>query len=163
MIAVASSRGVTQTVVLRLFTFLAPYLPLTAHFAAGNFVLQTLLGNDIQIKSDGSSIRSYQYGSDLIRFIVALSVRNTKQPIYNIGSPDPISIFELATTIKNTLNSKSRIIVHGTRGPNEFSVYVPNTRLVEHELGMTSEISLSEGILKTAEWAKTVQIAKSST
>lgn len=138
---------------LRLFTFLAPYLPLDTHFAAGNFLRQALRGEDIIVKSGGGSVRSYQYGSDLAKFVICSLTRTLHHPVYNVGSSTPITIGELANKIQKTINPLGKVIIQGTDDLQNFSVYVPDTSRIEAQFGISNSVSLERAIIKTAKWS----------
>jgi Nucleoside-diphosphate-sugar epimerases len=83
--------------IARCFCFSGKHLPLNVHFAIGNFVKDTLLNNNIIIKGDGKSIRSYLDQDDLTEWILEILKKDSFQKtVYNIGSNESISISDLA-------------------------------------------------------------------
>jgi dTDP-glucose 4,6-dehydratase len=62
---IAATKQGLHFVSARLFAFIAPFLPLGTHFAAGNFIRDALSSNQIEIQSGGGSVRSYLYATDL--------------------------------------------------------------------------------------------------
>ena len=136
----------------RLFAFLAPYLPLNSHFAAGNFLLDGMKGRDISVRSDGQSIRSYQYGSDLCVFLWALLVRGRSGEAYNVGSDVEVSISNLAHQIKSTLSSVSKVEIIGEIDPATQTRYVPNIGKIKTELSVSNVVDLPTSIARTARW-----------
>lgn len=158
IVTVESTQHGFNSVILRPFTFLAPFLPLTTHFAAGNFVHQALQGKDIEVRSGGGSVRSYQYGADLVRFIVAATIRVNQYPAYNVGSPVAISIYELAEQICDVSGNRSKVKILGKDTPENLSVYVPSTSRIESEYMMTNSFNLKYSILQTIRYhQKSVQ------
>jgi nucleoside-diphosphate-sugar epimerase len=154
IVQIEASEACIEWTNLRLFTFLAPYLPLSTHFAAGNFILDALHGQPIRIKSGGGSIRSYQNGIDLSRFIIAVAVRNKLRTVYNVGSPTGITIQDLAREVRQVLGGRSEIRVEGIDTKESLSSYVPDVSRIRRDLSMSDIIGLSESILRTAQWAR---------
>jgi nucleoside-diphosphate-sugar epimerase len=136
----------------RLFAFLAPYLPLNTHFAAGNFLLDGMMGRDISVRSDGQSIRSYQYGSDLCVFLWALLIRGRTGEAYNVGSDVAVSISNLAQQIKSTLLSASKVEIFGQIDPASHTRYVPSIEKITTELSVSNVVDLQTSIARTAKW-----------
>ena len=136
----------------RLFAFLAPYLPLNSHFAAGNFLLGGMTGRDISVRSDGQSIRSYQYGSDLCVFLWALLIRGRSGEAYNVGSDEAISISNLAQQIKSTLSTASKVEILGEIDSATHTRYVPSIAKIKTELSVSNVVDLQSSIARTAKW-----------
>ena len=136
----------------RLFAFLAPYLPLNSHFAAGNFLLGGMTGRDISVRSDGQSIRSYQYGSDLCVFLWALLIRGRSGEAYNVGSDEAISISNLAQQIKSTLSTVSKVEILGEIDSATHTRYVPSIAKIMTELSVSNVVDLQSSIARTAKW-----------
>jgi nucleoside-diphosphate-sugar epimerase len=136
----------------RLFAFLAPYLPLNTHFAAGNFLLDGMTGQDISVRSDGQSIRSYQYGSDLCVFLWALLIRGRSGEAYNVGSDEAVSISNLAHQIQSTLPTASKVEILGEIDSATHTRYVPSIAKIKTELSVSNVIDLQTSIARTADW-----------
>ena len=136
----------------RLFAFLAPYLPLNTHFAAGNFLLDGMTGRDISVHSDGQSIRSYQYGSDLCVFLWALLIRGRTGEAYNVGSDEAVSISNLAHQIQSTLSTASKVEILGDIDSSTHTRYVPSIEKIKTELLVSNVLDLQSSIARTAKW-----------
>ena len=136
----------------RLFAFLAPYLPLNSHFAAGNFLLDAINEQDIIVRSDGQSIRSYQYGSDLCVFLWALLIRGRTGESYNVGSDEEISILNLALQVKSALQTVSKVEIIGKNDPATRTRYVPSIEKIKTELSVSNLVDLQTSIARTADW-----------
>ena len=136
----------------RLFAFLAPYLSLNSHFAAGNFLLDGMTGRNISVRSDGQSIRSYQYGSDLCVFLWALLIRGRSGEAYNVGSDEAISISNLAQQIKSTLSTASKVEILGKIDSATHTRYVPSIAKIKTELSVSNVVDLQSSIARTAKW-----------
>jgi dTDP-glucose 4,6-dehydratase len=150
----SASEGRSFSVVhARLFAFLAPFLPLDTHFAAGNFVRDALLNRPIAISGDSRTVRTYMYGTDLVVWLIAAAVRGVSGYAYNVGSPHETTIGELAEIIAQRAGTESGVR-HGA--PQDLSTpphrYVPCTTRTERELGVSLQVSLVDAIDRTLLW-----------
>lgn len=153
MCALESSKGGMETKIARCFAFVGPHLPLDTHFAIGNFMRDTLAGNDLVIKGDGTPLRSYLYAADLIIWLLTILIKGQNNRPYNVGSPLPISIAALAEKIALLSPRPRKTIILGQTIPGKNPErYVPCVKRAERELGLSSLISLDEGIKRTLDW-----------
>jgi dTDP-glucose 4,6-dehydratase len=154
----AAENGGPAVRIARLFAFVGPYLPLDAHFAIGNFLRDALQGGPIYMSGDGSAVRSYMYASDMVVSLLGALTRGTNSTAYNIGSSDPISIAELAETIRAVIAPDSEIHVAGRNARDlptgAGSHYVPDTSRLTGELDFKPVVDLSDAIRRTARWAE---------
>jgi dTDP-glucose 4,6-dehydratase len=147
-----------ETIVARCFAFVGPHLPLDAHFAIGNFIRDAMAGKTIQIKGDGSPVRSYLYAADLGVWLWTLLFKGESGKIFNVGSNHPISIAELAHLIAKEKNCSLSI----NRGFSPQSCnntisrravcYYPNVDKAYEKIGLNVWIPLQEAIRKTFDW-----------
>ena len=138
----------TQIVVARMFTFIGPHLPLNLNFAIGNFFQDCLFNRAITINSEGKSIRSYQFSTDLVDWLVTILIHGKNGNVYNVGSSERVSISDLANRICNVLENKHGVKILGDQSPDPVSsFYIPNIEKAEKELGLTNSYSLDESLL----------------
>jgi nucleoside-diphosphate-sugar epimerase len=143
--------------IARCFAFVGPYLPLNTHFAIGNFINNVLNNEDIIIKGDGSTIRSYMYASDLIVWLWIILTRCDSNSPYNVGSDESISIRELAEKIKAISNSTVSVKILGTPiQPEHIDIYCPNVNK-SNSINANIKIKLSESINKTIKFYENVK------
>lgn len=135
-----------RAVIARLFTFLGPGLPLDANFAIGNFMRDVLTGMPINVAGDGSAIRSYMYAADLAIWLWTLLLEGKSAQPYNVGSPDAITISDLAKAVVQNTVPGVPIVTHGGDVPGAARVYVPDTETAQSEFGLRTLIPLDEGI-----------------
>ncbi len=148
----AAMDGGPEFVSARLFAFLAPLLPLDAHFAAGNFIRDALLGKNIELTGTGLSLRSYQYGSDLVTWLWTMLKRGQNLRAYNVGSNEVISIEHLANLIIQTSGKHLAIVKPEVMHGYLESRYTPNIERAQRELNLSNVISLTTGIERTLSW-----------
>lgn len=136
--------------IARCFCFSGIHLPLDVHFAIGNFVNDVNNNNNITIKGDGESVRSYLDQDDLIEWLIVILKKDSfKKTIYNIGSEDSISIKDLAMLIKKLSNKKIEVeIINETNNNFGKTVYVPNCKKIRKKFNLVQKISLSQSIAK---------------
>jgi len=141
-----------EVAIARIFALLGPYLTLDIHFAAGNFIRDAIAGKTVVVNGNGQPCRSYLYASDLAVWLLHMLIRAPSCRPYNVGSDESISIRELAQLVAATLgNGQCRILGQADAGWNP-GRYVPDTQLIEAELGLKRTVSLQNAILRTALW-----------
>ena len=135
----------------RCFAFVGPYLPLIKHFAIGNFISDVLNEKNIIVRSNGGSIRSYMYMSDLVIWLLTILIKGDNNTPYNVGSDRPVKIKELAKMISDNTNSK--VIIEDVNKQFAENIYIPS---IENSvsLGLSVKISLKESIDKTIKFYK---------
>ncbi len=141
-----------ETKIARCFSFCGKDIPTNLHYAIGNFCENAINGNDIIIKGDGKAIRSYMDLDDLSNWIFNLLCFSSPSNIYNFGSDNEISIYELATKIVSIVKSKSKIIVLGksnhTLSNPKRNYYVPSLEKVYNELNLNMEYNIDQTIIR---------------
>jgi nucleoside-diphosphate-sugar epimerase len=140
-----------QTTIARCFAFIGPYLPLDAHFAAGNFLRDGLAGKPIRVQGDGTPMRSYLYAADLAIALWTILTHGSAGRPCNVGGDRAVSIADLARAVAAHFAvpvSIARPAVNGTLPAR----YVPNVTRARNELGLCSHIALADAIDRTARW-----------
>jgi dTDP-glucose 4,6-dehydratase len=143
-----------QFVTARLFAFLAPFLPMDTHFAAGNFLSQATNALPITIRSGGGSQRTYQYASDMVVWLWSLLVNGRAGEAYNVGSDQEVSILGLAQTIQNQVRPMVELEVLGVDSRQNVSRYVPSIEKMKKEFGLINHVELVDAIRKTESWLR---------
>ncbi|OAQ38804.1 hypothetical protein A5893_12200 [Pedobacter psychrophilus] len=136
--------------IARCYAFVGPYLPLDSHFAVGNFIKNIIEGEDIIIEGDGTPYRSYMYAADLTVWLWTILFSGKNNEPYNVGSPESISIQELAEKIlKIDLENKSKIFVKIPISGNLPLRYVPNVNKAIKGLGLDIYTTIDASLNKT--------------
>jgi dTDP-glucose 4,6-dehydratase len=149
--AIYARRFGLQCPIARAFAFAGPYLPFDAHFAIGNFIADCLHRRPIEILGDGTTIRSYLYAADLAIWLWTILVHGQSCRPYNVGSEEPISIADLAATVRQSLKAPSEIRIARKSVPGAAPErYVPDTWRARNELGLRQSILLRDAICRSA-------------
>lgn len=135
--------------IARCFAFVGPYLPLDRHYAIGNFIKNVLENVPINISSNGSSIRSYLYASDLTTWLWTILLKGHNNTSYNVGSDQDISIKDLASTVMECGNSKQGLFLKSDEGNLTINRYVPSIDRCKTELSLNITVDLKTSIVKT--------------
>ena len=155
--AIAHQEHGLEPTIARCFAFVGPHLPLDAHFAIGNFIRDAIKGEPITIK-DGATYRSYLYASDLTIWLWTILLKGEACHPYNVGSDQEITVSQLAETVATTLGGAvASAASSALRFNTSPSRYVSCVERARAELGLRCQISLEEGIRKTAAWCPDLQ------
>lgn len=141
--------------IARCFAFVGPYLPLKKHFAIGNFISNTLEGEDIVIKGDGTPYRSYLYAADLTIWLWTIVLKGENNIPYNVGSDEDYDLKTIANLFTDINPSVSVRILTKPDTDKPIERYVPDITLIEQRLGLKVQVNLLEAIKRTLAFYKT--------
>ena len=142
------------TTIVRLFNTVGPRQTGRYGMVIPTFVKQALAGRPITVYGNGKQTRCFGYVGDVVGALIKLmdhpdSVGN----VYNIGSSEEISIFQLAEKIKELTHSDSEIVLVPydeayEEGFEDMPRRVPDTTKINQLVGFKPEMKL-DGILET--------------
>lgn len=144
------------TVTVRPFNVYGPGQ--TGEGAIQIFIKRALKNEDIYINGDGSQIRAWCYVDDFVDCLMRC-IRDPKAigESFNLGNARAvITTLGLAQTVCRVLNSKSKILFRDQLSA-DIELRIPSVEKTFNVLGFKAKIDLEEGILKTAEYFKSIE------
>ena len=116
------------------------------------FIEQALMNTEITVYGEGNQTRSFCYVTDTVAGVLRAATRQEmKGEVVNIGSPQEITILQLAEKIKATARSKSKITFRPLQ-PDDPQRRCPNISKAKRILGWSPNVGLEDGLGKTVEW-----------
>ena len=145
--------------IVRIFNTYGPRMHPYDGRVVSNFIRQAITGEDISIFGDGSQTRSFCYRDDLVEGFVRLMDGDDSfvGPV-NIGNPGEFTIRELAELVIELTGSSSKLI-EKPLPPDDPTRRQPDITLAKEKLGWGPTIELREGLTKTIEWFKTIDLS----
>lgn len=152
-------------VIARLFNTVGPRQSGQYGMVIPRFVERALAGRPLEIHGDGTQTRCFCHVADTIRALKALmDSPDTSGEIYNVGSPQPISIIDLAGRVLDMTRSKSQLAfipydqVYG-QGIEDMRHRVPSIKKIQAALGWSPTLGLD---LILADVIKHMRVAASA-
>ncbi len=113
-------------------------------------LIEKALNGSIDLLDGGEAKRSFLYVADAVEMMWKILL-NGREPIYNVGGDDEVSILELAEKIGKIL--KAPVQTSKTLGLSGAPVVVRlDMSHLERDLGKSSARSLDKGLVRTIEW-----------
>ena len=137
----------------RPFTFIGPYQELDRPWAINNFIRDALKGNEIRLHGDGSTSRSYLYGSDVAWWVLSALVNGVDGRAYNIGSAESITHKALAEAVAGIVKPSPRILLRTLLASQlRRHDFFPDVSRIKQELHVRETCPLLKAIEKTIRW-----------
>jgi dTDP-glucose 4,6-dehydratase len=136
-------------VTARAFAFLGPYLPLDAHFAAGNFLRDARRGGPILVSGDGTALRSYLHPADLVVWLLRILLRGQRARAYNVGSDKAVTTAQLAHRIAAAVQPNPEVVIQSVQPQGPQNIYLPDITRARAELNLDVAILLQDAIART--------------
>jgi len=143
--------------VARIFNTYGPYMNIDGRVVS-NFIWQALNDRDITIYGDGTQTRSFCYIDDLIVGIdLLMNYEGKIEGPINLGNPMEFMIIELAKKVTSLVDTKSSIVNKGLPSDDP-KKRKPDISKAKSILGWEPTIKLDEGLKKTIEYFKGIEI-----
>ncbi len=146
--------------IVRIFNTYGPGMHPFDGRVVSNFIVQALAGKDITIFGDGSQTRSFCYRDDLIEAMIRMmnGPDDFVGPV-NIGNPGEFTILQLARLVIELSGSNSKL-VHRPLPADDPTQRRPDITLARQRLGWEPTVALAEGLKKTIEWFRGIDITR---
>ncbi len=153
------SNGVNIRVV-RIFNTYGPRMHPYDGRVVSNFIIQALSNQDITIYGDGAQTRSFCYVDDLVDgFIKMMDGPDSFVGPVNLGNPGEFTIKELADLVIEMTDSKSKL-VYLPMPDDDPTQRKPDITLAQQHLGWQPTIPLRDGLAKTIEYFRSIDLAQ---
>lgn len=138
--------------VARIFNTYGPRMHPNDGRVVSNFIVQALLGRDLTVFGDGTQTRSFCYVDDMITALVDFMATPAAVtgPV-NIGNPAESRILEIAKTVIELTNSRSRI-VHRASPLDDPRQRRPDISLAQQLFGWAPRVALKDGLQRTIDY-----------
>jgi UDP-glucuronate decarboxylase len=145
--------------VVRIFNTYGPRMLLDDGRVVSNFIVQALQGNDITIYGSGEQTRSFCYVDDLVEGLVRMMDQDDFTGPVNLGNPNEFTIMELAQKTIAMTGGKARLGASRPLPPDDPKQRKPDITLARERLGWEPTVQLAEGLQRTIDWMKSVDLA----
>ncbi len=145
--------------IVRIFNTYGPRMHPFDGRVISNFIRQALRGEDITVFGDGSQTRSFCYRDCMVEGIIRMmdAPDHFIGPV-NLGNPEEFTIQELADRVLEMTSSRSKV-VHQALPADDPAQRQPDITLARQMLGWEPAVPLREGLAKTIEWFRSIEIS----
>jgi UDP-glucuronate decarboxylase len=145
---------------IRIFNTYGPGMHPYDGRVVSNFIQQALEGKDLTIFGDGSQTRSFCYRDDLIEGMLRMMNGPDEfvGPV-NLGNPTEFTILELAQLVLELTGAKGKIVAKPLPADDP-KQRKPDITLAKKWLDWEPTIPLREGLKKTIEWFRSIDLRK---
>jgi UDP-glucuronate decarboxylase len=146
--------------IIRIFNTYGPGMHPYDGRVVSNLIQQAVTGQDLTIYGDGSQTRSFCYRDDLVEGMIRMmnGPDDFIGPV-NLGNPGEFTIRELAELVLEQTGAKCKI----TSKPlpaDDPKQRKPDITLAKKWLGWEPTIPLREGLAKTIEWFRSIDLRR---
>ena len=122
------------------------------------FVRKALNGEPLTIFGDGSQYRNFIYVEDLAEGNVATLKDIAKNKTYNLEGMRPITVKEVAETVKKLIGDVQ--IEYKEGRPGDFEGNIVSAEKAKRELGWEPKVDFEEGVKRYIKWYKESMVKK---
>jgi UDP-glucuronate decarboxylase len=117
-----------------------------------SFIVQALRGEDMTVYGDGSQTRSFCYVDDTVEAIIRFMATPPELigPL-NLGNPQEVSVYEVATLVRDIVGSRSAI-VHRPLPQDDPKQRRPDITQARRILSWEPRVTLKAGLMRTIEY-----------
>lgn len=146
--------------VVRIFNTYGPRMHPFDGRVVSNFIRQALRGEDITLFGEGQQTRAFCYVDDLIDVIMRMmnGPDDFAGPV-NIGNPGEFTIRQLAEMVVELTGTRSKIVFKPMPADDP-AQRRPDITLARARLGWEPKITLREGLQKTIEYFRNVDMSQ---
>jgi dTDP-glucose 4,6-dehydratase len=137
-----------DTCIARIFNTFGPRMRPHDGRAIPTFLRQAIDAKPITVFGDGSQTRSFCYVDDMVRGLLLLAQSEEHLPV-NLGSPEEMSLLELARMVIHVTDSTSEIVFEALP-VDDPRVRQPDVTRARQVLDWQPEIELEEGLRRAA-------------
>ena len=146
--------------VVRIFNTYGPRMHPFDGRVVSNFIRQALTCDDITVYGAGDQTRAFCYVDDLIDGILAMMNGPDDFPgPVNLGNPQEFTIRRLAELVVELSGATSKIVEARPLPDDDPLHRQPDISLARAKLGWAPAVELREGLQRTIEWFKGVDLA----
>jgi dTDP-glucose 4,6-dehydratase len=145
----AATRSGPGLAIARAFTFLGPWQDLDAGFAVTDFIRAARAGQPIVLHGPPATVRSYLYAPEAAVHLLRLLTLSAPETTCNIGSPQPVTMRELAEAVRTVF--APGVVIEERPSTQPATAYLPDCTHAE-SLGLRATVPLSKALSLTREF-----------
>ena len=148
-----------NTKIVRLAHTYGPGMSIYDGRVQADFLKNLVNDEDIVLKSDGSSVRTYTYVSDAVNAMFKIILKSNEM-VYNVSDErNEVSIRQLAEIMADIPENKLNLIFDiedddNDKGYAPFKFGILSSEKIQKELGWKAKYSIEEGFKRTYEFLK---------
>ena len=145
--------------IVRIFNTYGPRMHPFDGRVISNFIRQALQGEPLTIFGDGAQTRSFCYRDDLVEGMIRMMEGPDEfvGPV-NLGNPGEFSIRELADLVLELTGSGSKLSYEPLPADDP-TQRQPDITLARQHLAWEPTVPLREGLVKTIEWFRSIDMS----
>lgn len=143
-------------VIARCFAFIGPYQSENQGTAAAQLLSAAARNQSLVLSGTGQAVRSYQYASDMARWLLVMLVHGRAGEAYNVGHDTPWRLVDVAHQIAQTAQPALGVSTLGQPSSGLAGErYLPSLRKARDQLRLLNAVDLPIGIQRTLDWLGT--------
>jgi len=124
------------------------------------FLLRAMAARPLIVFGDGTQTRDFTFVSDTARGIrLAGGAAGVIGETLNLGSGREVMVNELARSVIEVVSRPESAVVHEASRPGDVQRLCADSRRAQRMLGFTPTISLTEGLSRTLEWYRSLDVS----